>query len=42
MGFIMLLLGFFVFVTLMDIGDLIGGTNEPEELPAPVFAPAEQ
>lgn len=42
MGFIMLLLGFFVFVTLMDIGDLVGGNKEPEELPAPVFAPAEQ
>ena len=42
MGFIMLLLGFFVFVTLMDIGDLIGGTNEPDELPTPIFAPAEQ
>ncbi len=42
MGFIMLLLGFFVFVTLMDIGDLVGDTQEPEELPAPVFTPAKQ
>lgn len=41
MGFIMLLLGFFIFVTLMDIGDLVGGDKEPEELPVPVFAPAE-
>ncbi len=37
MGFIMLLLGFFIFVTLMDIGDLVSGDSEPEELPLPVF-----
>lgn len=37
MGFIMLLLAFFVFVTFMDIGDLVGGQSEPEELPVPVF-----
>lgn len=41
MGFIMLLMGFFVFVTLMDIGDLFGGEKEPEELPAPIFAQVE-
>ncbi len=38
MGFIMLLLGFFVFVTLMDIGDLVSGDGEPEELPTPIFS----
>lgn len=41
MGFIMLLFGFFIFVTLMDIGDLLGGEKEPEELPVPVFSNAE-
>lgn len=38
MGFIMLLMGFFVFVTLMDIGDLVSGDGEPEELPPPIFS----
>lgn len=38
MGFIMLLLAFFVFVTMMDIGDLVSGSQEPEELPPPVFS----
>ena len=42
MGFVMLLMGFFIFVTLMDIGDLVGGDSEPEELPTPIFSQAEQ
>ena len=37
-----LLMGFFIFVTLMDIGDLVGGDSEPEELPTPIFSQAEQ
>lgn len=37
-GFVMLLLFFFVFVTLKDVGDLVGGNKEPEKLPAPVFS----
>ncbi|MBR5888247.1 MAG: RIP metalloprotease RseP [Akkermansia sp.] len=35
-GFIMLLMGFFVFVTFKDVGDMVGGESAPE-LPAPVF-----
>lgn len=37
-GFVLLLLFFFVFVTLKDVGDLVGSNNKPEELPAPVFS----
>ncbi len=36
-AFIILLLFFFVFVTFKDVGDLVGGSSEPEPLPAPVF-----
>ena len=38
-GFIFLLMGFFLFVTFKDVGDLIGGGSDPvEKLPEPVFA----
>ncbi|MBR4311505.1 MAG: site-2 protease family protein, partial [Akkermansia sp.] len=41
-AFVFVLLFFFVFVTFKDVGDLVG-SEEAEELPAPVFsAPAEQ
>lgn len=40
-AFVFVLLFFFVFVTFKDVGDLVG-SEEAEELPAPVFsAPAE-
>lgn len=41
-AFVFVLLFFFVFVTFKDVGDLVG-SEEAEELPAPVFsAPTEQ
>lgn len=35
-GFVVLIMGFFLFVTFKDVGDLVGGDKE-EELPAPIF-----
>ena len=40
-AFIFLLMGFFLFVTFKDVGDLVGsGKSASEKLPEPVFAPA--
>ena len=36
-AFIFLLFAFFIFVTFKDVGDMIGGTPEPEPLPKPIF-----
>lgn len=37
-AFVALLLAFFAFVTLKDVGDLVPSGAEPAELPAPVFS----
>lgn len=43
MAFVMLLLGVFVYVTMMDIGDIVqGGTETAEQLPEPVFSAPQQ
>lgn len=39
-AFVFLLLFFFIFVTLKDVGDLVSSSNEPEPLPPPVFTTA--
>lgn len=36
-AFIFLLFAFFIFVTFKDVGDMVGGTPEPEPLPKPIF-----
>ncbi len=37
-GFVFVMMGFFLFVTLKDVGDLFGsGTTDKTELPQPVF-----
>lgn len=36
-AFIFLLFAFFIYVTFKDVGDMIGGTSAPPDLPAPIF-----
>ena len=39
-SFLILLLGFFIFITVLDVNDAAsGGKESTPELPQPVFAP---
>lgn len=42
LGFVFVLMAFFLFVTFKDVGDLVGGKSAPPELPTPSFAAAAQ
>ncbi len=38
LGFVFLMMGFFIFVTMKDVGDSIGGEDEMPQLPDPIFS----